>query len=116
MQRFSAPPSLRDSFLGLSLAFYKKESALRDLINKAHGGYLANEHGSLLKQTTLEIFKSFCATNLEGQRRALSLDEEGVVNAFYEIIEKCSHDRVLMSYVVPTIDGMLFGKYIDLLF
>jgi len=114
--RHSSGPSLRDSFLGLSLAFYKKESALRDLINKAHGGYLANEHGSLLKQTTLEIFKSFCANSLEGQRRALSLDEEGVIGAFYEIIEKCSHDRVLMSYVVPTIDGMLFGKHIELFF
>lgn len=103
-------PGLRDSFLGLSLAFYKKESALRDLSFKAHAGYLANEHGSLLKQTTLEIFKSFSATNLEGQRRALSLDEEGVIGAFYEIIEKCSHDRVLMSYVLPTIDGILFDN------
>lgn len=105
-----APPSLRDSYLGLSLAFYRKESALRDLIAKAHAGYLANEHGSSLKQSTMEIFKNFCATGLESQRKLLAGDEEGVINAFYEIIEKCSQDRVLMSYVVPTIDGMLFDN------
>lgn len=108
--RLLTPPSLRDSFLGLSLAFYKKDSALRDLVAKAHAGYLANEHGSLLKQSTMEVFKTFCAIALEGQRNLLARDEEGVMGAFYEIIEKCSHDRVLMSFVIPTIDGMLFDN------
>lgn len=108
--RLLSAPNLRDSFLGLSLAFYKKDSALRDLVMKAHAGYLANEHGSLLKQATMEVFKTFCASGLDSQRSLLARDEEGVMGAFYEIIEKCNHDRVLMSYVIPTIDGMLFGK------
>ena len=112
--RLLPTPGLRDSFLGLSLAFYKKDSALRDLVTKAHAGYLANEHHSLLKQGTMELFKSFSTMGLEGQRNLLSRDGAGVISVLYEIIEKCSHDRVLMSYVVPTIDGILFGKFFAL--
>lgn len=108
--RVLTPPTLRDSYLGLSLAFYKKDSALRDLVTKAHAGYLANEHSDKLKHTTLEIFKTFCVFNLEKQRAALAKDEENIVGAFFEVIEKCSQDRVLMSFVVPTIDGLLFDN------
>jgi len=102
--------SLRDCYIGLSLAFYKKESALRDIISRAQKGYLSSEHTSLLKQKTIDIFKLFSSSNLASQRKILADDEIGVLGAFYEIIEKCAHDRMLMLYVIPTLDGMLFGK------
>lgn len=100
----------RDTFTGLSLAFYAKDQALREITESAQKGTLFSGHVSSLQPDLVNKFTQFSKAKLEAQRQALKESAESIYNIFAEIIERLHNDYHLMLYVIPTLDGMLFGK------
>mmetsp|Transcript_32613 Transcript_32613/g.29480 ORF Transcript_32613/g.29480 Transcript_32613/m.29480 type:complete len:463 (-) Transcript_32613:107-1495(-) len=100
--------SIRDSYMGISPAFHQKEKTLRDINMKAQSGILANDYTTVLKSNTLDLFRKFSGASLEKQRGLLQDNDVGLLSGLCEMIEKCSQDKVLMLFVIPSIDGILF--------
>ena len=96
--------------MGISPAFHQKEKTLRDINMKAQSGILANDYTTVLKSNTLDLFRKFSGASLEKQRGLLQDNDVGLLSGLCEMIEKCSQDKVLMLFVIPSIDGILFGK------
>jgi len=104
----SSSGSGRDTFTGLSLAFYAKDQALREITESAQKGTLFSGHVSSLQPDLVNKFSQFSKLKLEAQRQALKDSAESIFNSFSEIIEKLYNDYYLMLYVIPTLDGILF--------
>lgn len=102
--------SIRDSFLGISPAFHLKERTLKDISSKAQTGSLASDYTESLNSQILDIFRRFSTSTLDKQRGILLDDDVALIKGLCEMIKECSQDKVLMLYVIPSIDGILFGK------
>ena len=97
-------------YINLSPAFYGKDSELRELQSKFSGSFIAvQEQYKNLKKQTQQDYINFFKQNLQDQRKQIELDGNSIIQAFFEVIEKINHDRVLMSCAIPTLDGIIFG-------
>lgn len=106
----SIPAEKVKRFMHFSPVFYGRESTISDVILKTQGSLASlQEHYKTLKSGSTEAFIKFCKAALQEQRKTLELDGQTIIQWFYEIIEKVNHDKSLMMYVLPTLDGLLFG-------
>jgi len=107
-QSSSGHSSGRDTFTGLSLAFYAKDQTLREITESAQKGTLFSGHVGSLQPDLVNKFTQFSKSKLDSQRQTLKESAEAVYNTFAELIERLHNDYHLMLYVIPTLDGMLF--------
>lgn len=96
-------------FMHFSPVFYGKEGTISDVILKTQGSLGSlQEHYKTLKSGSTEAFVKFCKASLTEQRKTLELDGQTIIQWFYEVIDKVNHDKSLMMYILPTLDGLLF--------
>ena len=97
-------------FMHFSPVFFAKEGMVNDVINKTQSSLTSlQEHYKALKAGSTDSFVKFCKANIVEQRKSLELDGQTIMLWFYEVIEKVNHDKSLMMYLMPTLDGILFG-------
>lgn len=98
-------------FMHFSPVFFAKEGMIPDVITKTQGSLTSlQEHYKALKAGSTDSFVKFCKASITEQRKTLELDGSTVMLWFYEIVEKVNHDKSLMMYLMPTLDGILFGN------
>ena len=98
-------------FMHFSPVFFSKEGMIPDVIAKTQGSLTSlQEHYKALKAGSTDSFVKFCKASISEQRKTLELDGSTVMLWFYEIVEKVNHDKSLMMYLMPTLDGLLFGN------
>lgn len=99
-------------FMHFSPVFFGKEGYVIEVINKTQGALTSlQEHYKALKAGSTESFIKFCKANITEQRKNMELDGQTIMLWFYEIVEKVNHDKSLMMYLMPTLDGILFGFF-----
>jgi hypothetical protein len=40
----------------------------------------------------------------------ISEEGENTLSALFEVVEKINHDKLIMQYLIPSLDGILYGK------
>jgi len=99
-------------FMHFSPVFFGKEGMINDVIAKTQGSLTSlQEHYKTLKAGSTDSFVKFCKGTILEQRKSLELDGSTIMLWFYEIVEKVNHDKSLMMYLLPTLDGIIFGDF-----
>ena len=99
-------------FLNFSPVFYGKEGTIAGVIERTQTALAGvQNHYQNLKSSTKDLIIKFCKASISEQRKILEIEGMNVIETFVEVIEKVGHDKNLMLYLLPTLDGILFGIF-----
>lgn len=96
-------------YLNYSQVFYQKESLIRDLlVSYDNIAQKMQEHKKMISNQNYETFINFSDCKIDAQRQLMQSSSMKIMQSLLDIVQNLHHDRKLMQYVIPTIDGILF--------
>lgn len=97
-------------YLNYSQVFYQKENLIRDLlVSYDNIAQKMQEHKKMISNQNYETFINFSDCKIDAQRQLMQSSSMKIMQSLLDIVQNLHHDRKLMQYVIPTIDGILFG-------
>lgn len=98
----------RSKIISYSHSLYNKNSQTELSLHTK--GSISPDHKLSIGEETYNTLTEFNAAFIDQQREMLSRDAKNIVRAHVVAIVKLDAQKEILNYVLPSLDGILFGK------